>query len=221
MKRKYLMLACPNMKEEILRIMQEYHLDYEVVFLPEQLHQSPDHLREYLDSYLKELTDVETVILPMGRCGNGTLGVHSYMSTLILPRCEDCINLLLSREKLSEVVRPEKTYFFTDGWLNGDASFIREYEYTMQRFGEETGKDVSRMIYGNYDQFAYIDTGTGDFEEAAAKVEPLAECIQTEIRCLEGPHGVLKKMVCCEFDSENFITILPDSVVSEKDWEDV
>lgn len=217
--REYLLIACPNLRQEIGAIMEAEDLHYEVMWLPEELHQSPDRLRAYLDQTISQLKDVERVLLPMGRCGNGTIGVHSYATTLILPKCEDCIDLLLSSEGLSHVRRPERTYFFTDGWLKGKRSFLQEYAYMRQRFSEETARELAGMIYRNYHQFGYIDTGFGSFAQAASQAEYLAQAVGAKTVCLPGQYKSLRQMLRCQFDSEDFIVVPPGHMVEQTYWQ--
>ena len=217
--REYLLIACPNLRQEIQAIMEVDNLRYEVMWLPEELHQSPDRLRAYLDQTISQLKDVERVLLPMGRCGNGTIGVHSYAATLILPKCDDCIDLLLSGEDLAHVSRPERTYFFTDGWLKGERSFLREYAYMCRRFSEETARELAGMIYRNYRQFGYIDTGFGSFAHAAAQTEALAKAVGVKTVCLPGRYEVLRQMLRGQLDSDDFIVVPPGHAVEQAYWQ--
>jgi hypothetical protein len=209
----YMLLACPTLRREITVVMQEEGLSYPVFYLPDELHLVPDDLNAWLRDFIGRLVNVDYLLLPMGLCGNGTLGVPSGQSTLVLPKSQDCISLLLSERSLSDVDRPKYDYFFTDSWLDYERSFIAEFDLAVDKYGPKTGESLMRMMYKNYRYFSYIDSGYGDFEASAAKVAKLAEVAEVEVRRLKGSFGVLRKMLKLEFD-DDFLIVPPGQVVS-------
>lgn len=212
--KSYLMLACTILKDEIEAAMKESEIKIPLLYIPSELHLFPDKLREYLQRTLDNLYNIDIVMLPMGRCGNGTLGLHSDRATIVLPKCEDCINLLLSQEDL-RVERPSYSYFLTDGWLREKNAINNEYDRTVEKHGPEKAAYVMKLLYENYKYFTFVDTGTYSLKEAKQKVQPLADLVQVDITYHPGPCGVLKKMMRLEFD-DNFIVVPPGTVISEE-----
>jgi len=210
--KNYMLLACPTLRREITVVMDEEDLHYPVFYLPDELHLEPADLNKWLCDFIARLVNVDYLLLPMGLCGNGTLGVPSCNTTLVLPKSQDCISLLLSRENLADVERPVYDYFFTDSWLDFERSFDKEFGYTEQRYGRETAASIMQMMYKNYKYFSYIDSGYGNFEEAANKIRGLADLVGVEIRRLEGRFGVLRKMLKLDFD-DDFLMVPPGQVV--------
>ncbi len=214
MEKNVLMLACPILRDEIEMVAARTSVRFPIVFIPTDLHQTPDRLRNYLQETIDRLFHVDLLLLPMGRCGNGTIGLKSANAAIVLPRCEDCVNLILSGESV-EVERPKYTYFLTDGWLREKGAINNEYDRTIEKYGPEKAKMVMEMLYGNYRYFSLMDTGAYDLKQAAKKVRPLADLTRLEINTLPGPCGVLEKMMRLEFD-ENFIAIPPGEEVTEE-----
>lgn len=208
------MLACSIVRDEIMMAAQESHVRFPILFLPSDLHQSPDKFRAYLQKTIDSLRYVDYLLLPMGRCGNGTLGIKAENCTIVLPKSDDCVNLVLSDESL-RVERPKYTFFLTDGWLRDDNAINNEYDRTVAKYGEEKAAMVMEMLYGGYKYFSLMNTGTYDMKAAAAKVRPLADLVHLEINELPGPCGVLRKMMRLEFD-ENFAIIPPGEAVNEE-----
>ena len=95
--------------------MEQHELSYPILFLPPDLHQLPQKLNEYLQDLINRIDNVDYLILPMGRCGNGTIGLKSERATLILPKCEDCVNLLLSKDLSRWNVPSILCFILTDG----------------------------------------------------------------------------------------------------------
>jgi hypothetical protein len=207
------MLACRTIENELLAAMDEAGSGFPVLFIPQEAHRFADKLREYLQSIIDSLENVDYILLPMGRCGNGTLGLGSKNASLVLPRCNDCIDLLLSGENLSQE-RPNYVYFLTDGWLGSPSSIDAEYSYTLNKYGEKRGKDIIRMIYYNYKCFTFVDTGSYDPEAAKEKIMPLARTVNMSVNRMSGPCGALKKMARLEFD-DNFVIVPPGESVGE------
>ena len=212
--KKYMMIACQNLQDEIRGTMQEADLDYPVLYLAAGTHDSPDKMRATLQAVIDSLSGIAYLILPMGRCGNATVGLKSDRFSLVLPKCEDCINLVLSEDSL-KVNRPKGTFFFTDGWLRSVFSADREYDRTTEKYGKEQSDMVMNMIYGGYQHFALLDTGLYNLDRARAQLEPLAKVVSVDFPIIPSAYGVLKKMVRLEFDNQNFVVVPPGKAVDE------
>jgi hypothetical protein len=210
---RYIMLACRNIQSELMAAVKASGARFPILFIPKETHLVPDNLRTNLQSVIDSLENVDYILLPMGRCGNGTLGLVSKNASLVLPKCSDCIDLLLSGEHLNPA-RPQYSYFLTEGWLGSPSSIDGEYSYTINKYGTKTGKSIIRMIYHNYKYFTLVDTRAYDLEAAKEKIMPLAEMTGMTINRMDGPCGVLAKLVKLEFDS-NFAVIPPGEPVGE------
>ena len=210
---RYIMFACRNIENELLAAVNTAGSGFPIFFIPRETHIISNKLREYLQGAIDSLENVDFILLPMGRCGNGTLGLVSKTASLVLPRCNDCIDLLLSDDHLKPR-RPQYAYFLTDGWLGSRSSIDTEYSYSLNKYGDETGKEIIRMIYQNYKYFTFVNTNSYDLEAAKEKIMPLARTTKMEINSMDGPCGVLQKMARLEFD-DNFVIVRPGETVTE------
>lgn len=206
---KYIMITCEILQDEINEILKETPVAYPIIYLPPDLHLFPEKLRDYLQDLINRLHNVDYIILPMGRCGNGTLGLKSETATLVLPKCEDCVNLLLSDASL-KVERPKYSMFFTAGWLRNELSPHNEYERTVAKYGREKADMIMGMMYDGYKYFSLIDTGAYDKEAAIRKLQPLAKIAEVEINELPGKYGMLKKMLRLDFGAD--FALIPPGV---------
>ena len=213
--KRYLMLACRNIEDEIEAAMKEAGTDFPVIYLQSGTHDNPDKMHRVIQNLIDSLTGIDYLLLPMGRCGNSTLGLHSDRFSLVLPRCEDCINLILSEDSL-KVHRPKGCMFFTQGWLRSSQAPPNEYDKTVAKYGEEQCHMLMKMIYGGYTHFGILDTGLYDMEKAKRILTPLAQCIPVEFMHLDAPYGVLKKMARLELDDSNFVIVPPGTAVTEE-----
>jgi hypothetical protein len=209
---KCLMLSCENIRNEVLDAVKETGAGYPDVFIPREYHLSPDNLRSYLQGVIDRTENADCILLPMGLCGNGTLGLRSEKSSIVLPNCSDCIDLLLSRGAAASN-RPTYSYFLTGSWMEGPYSIEAEFKHAIEKYGEEDGSWLVREIYGNYREFALVDTGTYDVCAAAERVAPIARLAEMEIKQIDGRCDMLKKMTGLNFDGD-FIVIPPGDAVS-------
>ena len=212
--KKYMMIACQNIQDEITDTMRNAGLDYPVVYLAAGTHDTPDKMRATLQTMIDSLTGIDYLILPMGRCGNATIGLKSDRFSLVLPKCEDCINLVLSEDSL-KVNRPKGTFFFTDGWLRSSMSARKEYDRTVKKYGKEQADLVMNMIYGGYQHFALLNTGLYDLDRAKEQLDPLAQVVSVDFTEIPSRYGVLKKMVELDLENENFVIVPPGVTVNE------
>lgn len=213
--KKYMMLACRNIEDEIETAMKEADMHFPVLYMPAGTHNFPKNMNEALQTIIDSLTGIDYLILPMGRCGNATVGLHSERFSIVLPKCEDCINLLLSEDSVV-VDRPKGCMFFTEGWLRSSQSATGEFERTAAKYGKDQAVMIMQMMYGGYSHFGLLNTGLYDMEKARATLTPLAEMIPVSFKELKAPYGVLKKMVRLELDDPNFVIVPPGTVVTEE-----
>lgn len=213
--KKYMMLACRNIEDEIEAAMKEAGTSFPVIYMPANTHNFPQNMNKSLQEIIDSLTGIDYLILPMGRCGNATVGLKSDRFSIVLPKCEDCVNLLLSDNSL-KVERPKGHMFFTDGWLRSSMAANNEYDRTVEKYGEDGCRMIMQMMYGNYTHFGLLDTGLYKLEKAKEILAPLAECVNVEFKEMKAPFGILKKMCALELDDSNFIIVPPGVAVTEE-----
>lgn len=207
-----MIIACDNIRNELMAAVRETGKRIPILYLPQDAHQNPDRMREYLQSLLDRLVNVDMILLPMGSCGNATKGLTCATASLVLPRCEDCIDILLSP---TQATRNHKSFYLTAGWLNNPYSIDTEFDYTLNKYGEETTQSIMQAMYGNYEGFIALDTGAYDLESTIESVVPLATMVGLGTKRQEGSYSMLKDMLNQEFD-ERFVVIPPGETVSEE-----
>ena len=208
------MLACMPIGDEVDAAIKESGNEIPVLYMPSGTHDQPEKMNKTLQRIIDSLTDIDYLLLPMGRCGNATVGLRSDRFSLVLPRCEDCVNLLLSKDSL-KVDRPKGCMFFSRGWVSSNRSPQMDYERTCRKYGKEQGDMITQMIYGGYRWFGLMDTGRYPLDMVQEALTPLANAIPVDFKVLEAPCGVLKKMARLEFD-DDFVIVPPGEVVTEE-----
>ncbi|MDR2491958.1 MAG: DUF1638 domain-containing protein [Coriobacteriales bacterium] len=208
-----LVVACHNIRNELAEAFRVAGTGFPTLFVPRNMHLHPDRLREYLQGVLDNLINVDTVLLPMGRCGNSTIGLHSSQARLVLPQCDDCIDIMLGDGP--DAGRSVYSYYLTENWLGESYSIDVEYLRTIERFGAEKADSLMREIYQNYESFTFMDTGTYEVSDALTRIQPLADTLSMRVDCVSCSFQLLKNMLSLELE-KGFIVLEPGEVVTEE-----
>lgn len=205
-------IACKTIEDELRIAMEQTGCDYPVRLLESGLHNWPDRLRREVQRLLETCRGCDTVLLAMSLCGNAMVGLETGEFTLVIPRCDDCITLLLgSQERRREW--PD-AYFLTRGWLESDLSLRAEYRKTLEKYGEKRGKRIFSAMLAHYRRLVLVDTGGFDAQKLLPEVEALAGELNLEPLAVPGTLDYLKDLLAGPWGSERFLVVPPHSRVT-------
>ena len=200
--KKRVIAACHAIEKELLSVMKMEHCEDEVHFLDQCLHSDPKEMNVYLQNWIDSLVDVDQILLCVSGCGGSTKGLKATNGELIIPKTQDCIDILLSDESVADIRRECGGIFLTESWME----FIRRSPMDMQLLTEQMGKEAAekrlKWIYENYKHFYIIDTGTYDISIVEEYLKPLVELVDGIVEIIPGKYGVLHKLVRGEFDDD-------------------
>lgn len=208
-------IACKTIEKELLAAMTQVGCQYPVLWLESGLHNWPDKLRGRIQALLDDCRDADTVLLAMSLCGNAVVGLKTGDFSLIVPRCDDCITLLLgSPERRKEL---PSTYFLTQGWLDGERNLWAEYQMALKKYGEKRGKRIFSAMLAHYHHLALLDTGCFDRRVLEPVVQDMARELGLEPICLEGTLEYLRTLLTGPWDHARFLTVPPNGELTWKD----
>lgn len=197
-----LVMACATVMEEMLPLipegMQYRTFDFGLHVNPRQLRQA---LQEMIDSFQGEF---ETVILGYGMCAQAVIGLRANGCRLVAPRVEDCIALFLGSNNTYANQRRATpgTYYLTKGWIEvGDTPF-RQYEYALERYGEEFAQRFYKIMMGNYTRLALINTGQHAMQKYRAYARRTAKKFGLHFEEIQGSDTLIKKLLYGPWDEE-------------------
>lgn len=196
-------ISCKTIEKELLAAMRESGYNYPVLFLEAGLHNTPGKLKDKIQNYLDRCAGFDTVLLAMGFCGNAVIGLRSHNFQFIMPRCNDCIDLLLG-----ERARPFATIFLTEGWLTGGRHLGQEYDACLTKYGLEKGQRIFGVMLAHYRCLAMLDTKCFDTSAAAKDIQAIAKKLGLTYTVIEGSLDYLKNLLRGEWAKDRF-TILP------------
>lgn len=211
-------IACSVLKLEFERIIDGRPI--ELSLLEQGLHSTPKIMPEKIAAKVAEAEArrPESIVLGYGLCSKGVVGVGGAETPLVIPRCHDCIALLLgSVQRYTEIFsRRPGTYYLSAGWVaeNDDPLSCVEVKYT-PRLGEKKAMRAMSLELANYTHICYVDNGLGDQERLKARTRENCRAFNKEYMEIEGSLDYLRKLVDGPADEEEIITLPPGRQLHE------
>jgi hypothetical protein len=168
-------LAC-----RIMQTLMEPHLreaPLPATFLEYGFHRTPQLMTPALQQELDRIAEPSTVIIGYGLCGNGLAGLQAGRHTLIVPRADDCISMLLgSYERyLEEFAAEPGTYYLTKGWLESGSHPLKEYRELLEKYDVETADWIIDEQYKNYKRIILVAPTQEELDAYREQAREVAE----------------------------------------------
>jgi hypothetical protein len=127
-------------------------------FLDYGLHATPKKLKLAVQEQIDALSEPSLVLLGYGLCGNGLDKIHARTHTLLIPRTDDCIGVLLgSYQRYREEFDTQPgTYYLTKGWLEAGSNPLQEYEQMVAKYGQAMADYIIDTQYKHYKRLALV-----------------------------------------------------------------
>jgi Protein of unknown function (DUF1638) len=148
-----------------------------VTFKDYGLHRVPDKLTWSIQEEIDSIKDPSLVMLGYGLCGNGLKGIKSREHTLLIPRTDDCIAILLGSYKkyMQEFDATPGTYYLTKGWLESGSNPLQEYQEIVAKYGEKDATWIMDQQYQHYERVAFVAHSQEDLEKYRPQAMEVAE----------------------------------------------
>jgi hypothetical protein len=192
-------LACQVLQDLLVCLMPE-DLAHEMIFLDYGLHRVPSKMAGTLQEVIDDIQEPSLVVLGYGLCGNGLQGIRSGKHTLLAPRVDDCIALLLGsyRAYIREFEAEPGTYYLSKGWLESGSHPLKEYEEYVPRYGSEQAMWIMDQQYQHYQRLVLVAQSQADLEAYRPQAKAVARfCERWGMRYEEllGSDGYVRQLV--------------------------
>ncbi len=205
-------------------------------FLPFGLHNTPDKLREAIQSAVDEVDPevYDYVVLGYCLCSRGTADIVGGSVPLVVPRGHDCITVFLGSRATydREFGLHPGTYYYSAGWIErkeGESSQgsiddvqARQYEERYREYVEKYGEDNAKYLieqeaswHANYTRAAFIDTQVGPCQQYRQFVKGIARDREWDYAEIEGSTDMVRRLLHGEWDSEDFLVVPPHHRICE------
>lgn len=207
------LIACEMIRDEVEKAMEETGYDGSVAWLEDSLHTHPEKLRNALQQEIEEAEGegVSSLLFAYGYCGNAFVGLRSRSISLVVPRVNDCTQLLL----IDTFENPHALgyYYLTRGWMEGKENPTWEYERMLEKKGEKVAKRVMEVMLAHYKALMLIDTGAYDLEKWRDRAEYFSEIMNLELKETKGSIRLLNQLLEGKWD-DMFLVVPPHTEVT-------
>ena len=92
-----------------------------------------------------QVEPVDEVLLALGFCGSALQGLSAKHLSLVFPRVDDCVSLLLNRGCAREQIpRDPRHYYLTRGWFSHESTLKETFEEWDKRYGAGAGRQAAQ-----------------------------------------------------------------------------
>ncbi|GHU43506.1 hypothetical protein FACS1894111_09230 [Clostridia bacterium] len=217
---KQILIACSMMEDEIKKAVQETKCSLPIIWMEKGLHNTPKHLRKRLQETINDVSDYEQILLAYGLCGKGTCGLSHPRGQLIIPKFDDCPNLLLCTEKREQRnLLKIGSFYLTRGWsLDPKENILAVHEKNKQRFGEEMADKIFETMYRSYQKLVIIDTNSYPLLPVMDYAQKVSALSGMSVKITEGSIHILRQLITGFWD-ENFIVQKNGETLNIHQWE--
>lgn len=233
---KYLCIACEVLARPIYLSSAHSPFVIDIELIEFGLHHQPEKLQKCIQSHIEgaENRGYEAILLGYGLCGNGTAGLKTLSTQLVIPRVHDCISLLLggSQRFLEQFDNHPGTYWYTQDFLDradldkfssmgliNDDDLAKQYDSFIVKYGRDNAYYLMEVMGGwqsHYTRAAFIETGITNINDTPNRIREAARKRGWTFEMLAGDLVLFRQLLNGEWFSKSlssFIVIPPYHVV--------
>jgi hypothetical protein len=168
-------ITCQVLQEILERLLPQ-GLAHQVTVKDYGLHRVPAKMTRSIQESIDEIETPSLVVLGYGLCGNGLNGVQANQHTLLVPRTDDCIAILLGsrRAYMREFESEPGTYWLTKGWLESGSNPLQEYRECLVKYGAEQAMWIMDQQYQHYKRLVLVTRDQADMDRYRPQAQEVA-----------------------------------------------
>ena len=216
-------IAC-QVLQSILEQLLPDDLANQVTFLDYGLHRVPSKMTWTLQDAVDSIDEPSLVVLGYGLCGNGLDGIKAGNHTLLVPRTDDCIAILLGSRQayVREFEAVPGTYYLSKGWLESGSHPLKEYEEYVGKYGQAEAEWIMDQQYQNYGRLVLVTHSEADMDKYRSQAQEVARyCERWGMRYQEilGSDDYVRRLVSAAAALDradgDFLVIPPGGQISQ------
>jgi hypothetical protein len=211
------LIACPAVLGELADGATE---GVDAQTLEAQLHLRPERLKAALAAAVAEADKPgATIVLGYGLCSNSVLGLKTEHATLVVPRVDDCIAMMLGSNEAfaAENAKQCGSYYVAKAYLEECDTIMSEHERLVEKRGAERAEHMMRLLLKHYTRVALVDTGRYDLAPYRARVTEFAERFDLAVEDLPGTTRILDALVAGDW-GDDFVIAPPGHELTLADF---
>jgi len=219
-------LACRVFQNWLEHLLPE-EFDKHITFFDYALHQVPKKLRQTIQDAIDSIEQPSLIVLGYGLCGNGLHEIQAGRHTLLIPRTDDCIAIILGSYQAyrREFDNEPATYYLSKGWLEGGSTPLQEHQELIKKYGEKKAEWLMDYQYHNYKRLALIVQNAQDLETCRPAAQEVARyCERWGLRYEElvGTDVMLRRLIeiAASFDraDDDFLVVPPGGALTQSQF---
>ena len=223
MKLPVVVIACQVLKDLLLRLLPA-DLAGQVTIMDYGLHRVPNKLTFTVQDAINAVPEPSLIVLGYGLCGNGLNGIQAGQHTLLAPRVDDCITLLLGSVKayLREFNAVPGTYYLSKGWLESGSHPLIEYQEYQAKYGPEKAMWLMDQQYHHYERLVLVAHSQQDldtYRPSALEVARFCERWGMRYEEILGSEDYVRRLVetagNLEEANADFVVVPPGGVIRQ------
>jgi hypothetical protein len=184
------------------------------------LHTSPEKLNDALRVAVDEAdAPGQTIVLGYGLCSKAVLGLRARWATLVIPRVDDCIALMLGSNEafVAQNAAEPGTYYLYNGYARHCETPQTEFERLVERYGPERAERMTGLLLANYTRIAVIETGVPTVAACRAYATTLADRFGLRVENVPGTRALLERLVAGPW-GDDFVVAPPGHEITLDDF---
>lgn len=219
-------IAC-QVLQSMLEQMLPDDLAAQVTFLDYGLHRVPSKMTWNLQDAIDGVEEPSLVVLGYGLCGNGLNGIRAGVHTLLVPRTDDCIAILLGSRQayVREFEAVPGTYYLSKGWLESGSHPLKEYEEYVEKYGPAEAEWIMDQQYQHYERLVLVAHNDAEMDKYRPQAQKVARyCERWGMRYQEilGSDDYVRRLVevasALDRADGDFLVILPGGEISQNQF---
>jgi len=216
-------IACQVLQSMLEQLLPQ-DLAKQVTFMDYGLHRVPSKMTWTLQDTIDSIEEPSLVVLGYGLCGNGLNGIKAGRHTLLVPRTDDCIAILLGSRQayVREFEAVPGTYYLSKGWLESGSHPLKEYEEYVGKYGPAEAEWIMDQQYQNYERLVLVTHSEADMDKYRSQARKVARyCERWGMRYQEilGSDDYVRRLVAAAAALDradgDFLVIPPGGQISQ------
>jgi hypothetical protein len=209
------LIACSMLRDETEQALAQTKTDIQIIWIDKGLHEYPQRLHNELQAKINENQYAKTILLAFCLCGNAVLGLRSEKATLIIPRFDDCIHMLMAREPEKKPEIDAASLYYTRGWLESERFILNDCQAYQKKYGPKKADFIIKTMLANYKGLKLIDTGAYDVAGCEERAKDAAQRLGLAFESVQGTGRILRNLFAGKYADE-FVIVTPGETVESR-----
>jgi hypothetical protein len=225
-KSSVVIIACQVLQSMLEQLLPD-DLATQITFMDYGLHRVPSKMTWTLQDAIDSIQEPSLVVLGYGLCGNGLNGIRAGVHTLLVPRTDDCIAILLGSRQayVREFEAVPGTYYLSKGWLESGSHPLKEYKEYVEKYGPAEAEWIMDQQYQHYERLVLVTHSETDMDKYRSQAQEVARyCEQWGMRYQEilGSDNYVRRLVevaaAIDRADGDFVVIPPGGEISQNQF---